>query len=1130
MLNPGSGAPGTTTPTRKEPKPKPEIDTRRKQTLLSLLDILAELQKEGDSSLVDAAYQSKVEKLEEPTEGADEQLQKVGAEAFFKFQKRINNLDRELRNFANATRQLGSSVGILSSAFHLRERIVQILFLFRENAANLFRRVPRQTADQLLDQRHRTEESSMSTGHRKPLKRLPHVARPSLPKDRVLDVEDFPEQLEEFARDIKTFLKSLNEFPEFTDEAVNNSMNAFEADLKYWASCLKTYEGQFRYPAVQRYVHDLCGEMGDHLDTITSSLQMFLEIGIPTIRFAQQHAADNLLNLSTVATFFSAVTATTLQFSFDTVGNPTADAVNSFWFISLVFSIASAVNSLLGVTWKQAIYRSPGHRVPWWVLIWIKRSPLIFLVFSVAAFSVGLCLFAYSSNQNPVTSALTTVFTCFSSFGLIAVSAWFIFERWTFSRHLGKKWLMDVLSEKRQKMRRRRTIRWLFIIPYKYSKRAWKSANQCLSNLGDTCTKLGRDCVARMGSWRKEGTEVGDAERGHEKTASPAGLSTEMLSVTASPTGKLSSEAGTERFASPTPSSPLSPASPETASASAAVTAHPASTSVASLSLAASETIAATECNQPASPGASGSGAAGPAGPSTSGSSTGAGRRRFANVVRSVISARKALGPNSPITPLATSRTTQSRKQRVKSYAAIPTGLSEQDEYVHPSSSRGVARVASLIPTLKSLHPSQLFQPHTALVRHLQFSPNGEFLATCSWDRTCLIFKVKDFTQPHRILAHPQGFVGQVAWSPNGDLLLTKMIRGVKLWTTDSGVCRKTITRNRSIQSIAWFPQGEAFLSVEESEVMKLDLNGKILDTYSFERMLLHDVAITNDQQRMLCVATLTSSPDGLKPSMSREEKQIIVYNLDRKEIENQVPILHEVRDITLARNGSVALVSYENKAPPQLWKLETVRDRTNETTNSIVRLSLVHTYMPKSPVDFAGPSYFGGNDDQLVLCAGKAGDIHIWDRRTSYMLHSFQAQDIDNDLTCIAWNHAVSSPFMFATGSHDGTVRLWTSTPQFQLPQRSSYIDLRCSENSTPRTVTPDPPSMMLHPTFALEITERLESSTFSSADTQQQRASRSRDGEGLSVDSLASSRRNSSDSRGPLEAGTSTHTHTKK
>ena len=77
--------------------------------------------------------------------------------------------------------------------------------------------------------------------------------------------------------------------------------------------------------------------------------------GIPTIRFAQKHAAANLLNLSTVAIFFSAVTATTMQFSFDQTGTPLADAVNGFWFTSLVFSIGAAVNSLLGLTWKQAM-------------------------------------------------------------------------------------------------------------------------------------------------------------------------------------------------------------------------------------------------------------------------------------------------------------------------------------------------------------------------------------------------------------------------------------------------------------------------------------------------------------------------------------------------------------------------------------------------------------------------------------------------------------------------------------------------------------------------------------------------------------------------------------------------------
>lgn len=35
---------------------------------------------------------------------------------------------------------------------------------------------------------------------------------------------------------------------------------------------------------------------------------------------------------------------------------------------------------------------------------------------------------------------------------------------------------------------------------------------------------------------------------------------------------------------------------------------------------------------------------------------------------------------------------------------------------------------------------------------------------------------------------------------------------------------------------------------------------------------------------------------------------------------------------------------------------------------------------MPKSQVDFAGPSYFGGKSDELVLCAGKGKprNIHI--------------------------------------------------------------------------------------------------------------------------------------------------------
>lgn len=46
-------------------------------------------------------------------------------------------------------------------------------------------------------------------------------------------------------------------------------------------------------------------------------------------------------------------------------------------------------------------------------------------------------------------------------------------------------------------------------------------------------------------------------------------------------------------------------------------------------------------------------------------------------------------------------------------------------------------------------------------------------------------------------------------------------------------------------------------------------------------------------------------------------------------------------------------------------------KDRENPYAQT-ARLILRHTYEPTVRVDFVGPSYFGGVDDQLVLCAGK--------------------------------------------------------------------------------------------------------------------------------------------------------------
>lgn len=144
--------------------------------------------------------------------------------------------------------QLGSSVAILSSAFHLRGQIAQILFLYRENAADLFPRklshAPRETIVTPKGKgKRRTKNAKVSRAH---YSAPPHISRPTI--DENLDLvshliftaghsmmaqqEKFPDQFEALANNLVTFGRCLNEFPEFNDEAINASITSFEGDLK----------------------------------------------------------------------------------------------------------------------------------------------------------------------------------------------------------------------------------------------------------------------------------------------------------------------------------------------------------------------------------------------------------------------------------------------------------------------------------------------------------------------------------------------------------------------------------------------------------------------------------------------------------------------------------------------------------------------------------------------------------------------------------------------------------------------------------------------------------------------------------------------------------------------------------
>lgn len=79
-------------------------------------------------------------------------------------------------------------------------------------------------------------------------------------------------------------------------------------------------------------------------------------------------------------------------------------------------------------------------------------------------------------------------------------------------------------------------------------------------------------------------------------------------------------------------------------------------------------------------------------------------------------------------------------------------------------------------------------------------------------------------------------------------------------------------------------------------------------------------------------------------------------------------------------------------------------------------------------------------------LVSISAGDVHMWDRETAALLHCIRPQNTPGvgDLTCIGWNYATDDPMMLATGSHDGTVRIYSTAPLDDQSDDDSYLEGR--------------------------------------------------------------------------------------
>jgi WD40 repeat protein len=114
--------------------------------------------------------------------------------------------------------------------------------------------------------------------------------------------------------------------------------------------------------------------------------------------------------------------------------------------------------------------------------------------------------------------------------------------------------------------------------------------------------------------------------------------------------------------------------------------------------------------------------------------------------------------PGSETSPIITPVKQASRRQMTLPTSSTAVGPSRsRQESLEPVIEQRHKRIRLLVTGLKGFDVAIEWHVHKALVRHLQFSHDGKYLATCSWDRTTHLFRTfgEDGTVNHSISYPP---------------------------------------------------------------------------------------------------------------------------------------------------------------------------------------------------------------------------------------------------------------------------------------------------------------------------------------------------------------------------------------